>query len=182
MSPYVCALDLGEWDGRKRKRRDWSLAVLERRVCHRQAELELLQVARQLISCCNGAARVTSCWYQGVRENVVCRGQGEIQVKSSCLSGLGMKGPAGTWMGKAGSALPAIKPLSHPSTLLPAEYWAQERRSGFLCSREQSLLVFLTLLSSHTHVLGQPWAARCAIERGRGRGKGCVWRQFLLLR
>lgn len=121
MSPYVCALDLGEWDERRRKRRDWSLAVLERGVCHGQAELGLSQVARQFIGCCNGAARVTSSWYQGVRENAFCRGQGEIQVKSGCLGGLGMKGPAGAWVGKAGSALPATKPLSHPTTLLPAE-------------------------------------------------------------
>lgn len=86
----------------------------------------------------------TSCWHQRVRETVVCRAQGKMQVESGLLSGLGMKGPAGDWVGEAGSASPTMQPPSHPTASLPAKEQAPERRSRFLCTRKQPLPIFLT--------------------------------------
>lgn len=118
MSLYVSVLDPGEWDGMRR--RDGSLARLKKGVCHRQAKLGLSQVACQPIDCCSGAVGVTSCWYQRARETMVCRVQGKMQVESGHLSGMGMKGTAGDWVGKVWRALPTIQLPSHPTASLPA--------------------------------------------------------------
>lgn len=123
--------------------------------------LRLSQVARHPIDCCNGDMRFTSCWYQRARETMVCRAQGKKQVGSGHLNGQGMKAPARDWVGEAGSALPTNQPPSHPAASLLAKQWAQERRSGFLCTRKQPLLVFLTPLPSHAHVLGAPGCFLC---------------------
>lgn len=107
------------WEEEEEEER--SLAMLGRGVRYRQAELGLSQVACQPIDCCNGAAGLTSCWYQRARETMVCRLQGKMQIRSRHLSGLGMKGPAGDWVGELGSALPTIQPPSHPTASLPAK-------------------------------------------------------------
>lgn len=117
---------------------------LERGMRHRQAELGLSQVACQPIDCCDGAAAVTSCWYQRARETVVCRAQGKMQVKSGHLSGLGMKRPAGDWVGEVGSALPAIQPPSHPTASLPGSNYLStgnglKRGGADFCAPESSL-------------------------------------------